>query len=339
MTQLSVVILNYNGIDYLKKFLPSVIKYSTGHEIIVADNCSTDNSVDFLRTHFPEIRIICNSKNEGYSQGYNEALSQVESDYYVLLNSDIEVTENWITPIFNQLEIDRNVAAVQPKILDFNNRLKFEYAGAGGGMIDTLGYPFCRGRLFQSIEEDQGQYDDIHQVFWATGACLFIRANIYHKSGGLDPDFFAHMEEIDICWRINAMGYKVMYNGKSSVYHVGGGTLERTNPKKTYLNFRNGLSLLYKNYRVWEVIFKLPIRIALDIVASIKFMLFDGFKNGLAVLQAHVDFVFELPVNFKKRRVSKRLFKPVKLKVIYTGSLVWDYYIRGVRKYSDLNNQ
>ncbi|MEM7107370.1 MAG: glycosyltransferase family 2 protein [Bacteroidota bacterium] len=336
MSKLSVVILNYNGIDYLKKFLPSVIEHSAPHEVVVADNCSTDNSVDFLKTNFPSVRIVCNTKNQGYSQGYNEALEQVESDYYVLLNSDVEVTENWITPILHQLDKNPQVAAVQPKILDFNNRLKFEYAGAGGGMIDTLGYPFCRGRLFQTLEEDKGQYDDITQIFWASGACLFIRATVYKESGGLDPDFFAHMEEIDMCWRINAMGYKVMYNGLSCVYHVGGGTLERTNPKKTYLNFRNGLSLLYKNYAFSQLVFKLPLRIVLDVIAAMKFMLFDGFQNGIAVFKAHIHFLFDLPVNFKKRQLAKKLFRPVPIVIIYGHSLVWDYYVRGIRKFSEL---
>ncbi|MEM6523336.1 MAG: glycosyltransferase family 2 protein [Bacteroidota bacterium] len=336
MPKLSVVILNYNGIDYLKKFLPSVMEYSSPHEVIVADNCSTDHSVNFLKKNFPSVRIISNTKNQGYSQGYNEALEQVDSDYYVLLNSDVEVTKNWIDPILNQLEENLQIAAVQPKILDFNNKLKFEYAGAGGGMIDTLGYPFCRGRLFQTLEEDQGQYNDIAQIFWASGACLFIRAKVYKESGGLDTDFFAHMEEIDMCWRINAMGYKVMYNGLSCVYHVGGGTLERTNPKKTYLNFRNGLSLLYKNYTLGELLYKLPARIILDVIAAIKFMLFDGFHNGIAVFKAHIHFLLEFPLNFKKRRAAKRLFKPVQISTIYARSLVWDYYIRGIRKFSDL---
>ena len=337
MALLSIVILNYNGLEYLKQFLPGVIAYSNGHEVVVADNCSTDGSLEYLKSEFPNVRTIVISENRGYSEGYNEALRQIDSKYYVLLNSDVEVTQGWTAPILKLLENDNEVAAAQPKILDYNNRNKFEYAGAGGGLIDTLGYPFCRGRLFQSIEEDHGQYDDQYQIFWATGACLFIRSEVYHTLGGFDTDFFAHMEEIDLCWRINSAGLKVMCDGSSMVYHVGGGTLERTNPKKTYLNFRNGLSLLYKNYRMAELWWKLPLRISLDLVAALKFTLFDGHKNGLAVLKAHVDFVKEIPINFKKRRRVNLLRTKRNLKTIYRGSLVWDYFIKGVKTYSSLH--
>ncbi len=337
MALLSIVILNYNGLEYLKRFLPGVISYSNGHDVVVADNCSTDGSLEYLKREFSNVRTIVISKNKGYSEGYNEALRQIDSKYYVLLNSDVEVTQGWTAPILKLLENDNKVAAAQPKILDYKNRNKFEYAGAGGGLIDTLGYPFCRGRLFQSIEEDHGQYDDQYQIFWATGACLFIRSEVYHTLGGFDTDFFAHMEEIDLCWRINSAGLKVMYDGSSRVYHVGGGTLERTNPKKTYLNFRNGLSLLYKNYRMAELWWKLPLRISLDLVAALKFTLFDGYKNGLAVLKAHVDFIKEIPINFKKRRRVNLLRTKKSLGSIYRGSLVWDYFIKGVKTYSSLH--
>lgn len=339
MTLLSIVILNYNGLEYLKRFLPGVVEYSQGHEVVVADNRSTDGSLEFVREKFPEVQTILINANLGYSAGYNEALAQIDSKYYVLLNSDVQVTKNWIPPLLGMLENDDRIAAVQPKILDFSNPGKFEYAGAGGGMIDTLGYPFCRGRLFQSIEADEGQYDDCCQIFWATGACLFIRSEQYHSLGGLDPDFFAHMEEIDLCWRINSSGFKVMYNGQSTVYHVGGGTLERTNPKKTYLNFRNGLSLLYKNYRKKELWWKLPLRIMLDLIAAFKFSLFDGYENGLAVLTAHVHFFRELPVNFQKRKRVRHFRTKNKIAVIYARSLVWDYFIKGIRKYSSLPNR
>ncbi|MTI20667.1 glycosyltransferase family 2 protein [Fulvivirga sp. RKSG066] len=339
--RVAVVILNYNGRHYLEKFLPGVVANSKGHRVIVADNCSTDDSVDFLKSNFPEAELILNTTNKGYSYGYNEALGKLKQekiDYYVLLNSDVEVTPNWIEPVVKMMDEDSSIAAAQPKILDQKRKTHFEYAGAAGGHIDTLGYPFCRGRLFLNLEQDQGQYNDPQQIFWATGACLFIRSSVFHQLDGFDPDFFAHMEEIDLCWRINNAGLKVYYNGESKVYHVGGGTLDKSNPRKTYLNFRNGLSLLYKNYTTSELWLKLPIRILLDIVASIKFMVFDSFKDGLAVIRAHVDFVTELRSNFKKRQATKRQKKMSKLPIIYSGSIVFEHFVKGKQKYSQLKS-
>jgi GT2 family glycosyltransferase len=244
----AVVILNWNGRNFLETFLPSVLEYSARcADVIVADNASTDDSVAFLQEHYPQIRIIEHPKNGGFSKGYNDALKQIDAEYYILLNSDVEVTPNWITPVIEMMDADPSIAACQPKLRSFEDRSQFEYAGAAGGFIDAYGYPFCRGRIFDVLEEDRGQYDDACEVFWATGACLFVRADLYHALGGLDEDFFAHMEEIDFCWRLKNNGHKVMYCPDSTVYHVGGGALPKSSPRKTYLNFRNNLALLVKN--------------------------------------------------------------------------------------------
>lgn len=336
MSTTSIVILNYNGQKFLEQFLPSVVKYSGAYKIIIADNCSTDNSIDYLKTHYPSIQLIYIPENKGYSAGYNYALSKIDSDYYVLLNSDVEVTENWIDPIINSMEKDENIAAVQPKILSYNNKNEFEYAGAAGGYIDKLGYPFCRGRLFNELETDQGQYDDERQVFWATGACLFIRASVFHQLEGFDDDFFAHMEEIDLCWRIINQGYKVMYSPESTVYHVGGGTLQKSNPKKTYLNFRNGLSLLYINYSIIDLVTKLPFRIILDWIAALQFLK-TSTQDFKAVINAHIDFIKLFPKNRHKRRKqkSKKSIKELAT-LMYSNSIVWQFYVRKRKKFSEL---
>ncbi|MDX1627952.1 MAG: glycosyltransferase family 2 protein [Fulvivirga sp.] len=340
MKQAAVVILNYNGKHYLEKFLLGVLEHSGSHRVIVADSCSTDDSVTFLKVKFPQVELIELPENKGYSYGYNQALSQIKDvDFYILLNSDVEVTPSWIDPVIDLMSKDAAIAAAQPKILDYKKKSHFEYAGAAGGFLDTLGYPFCRGRLFLHLEEDRGQYDDVRQVFWATGACLFIRADIYHELNGLDEDFFAHMEEIDLCWRINQAGYKVMYVGQSKVYHVGGGTLDKSHPRKTYLNFRNGLSILYKNYNDRELYLKLPIRIFLDVVAAIKFMLFDSFQHGWAVCKAHVDFLKEFRKNYIKRQVTKKIKQRKKLSTIYSGSIVFEYFIKGKRRFDQLRKK
>ncbi|UII26557.1 glycosyltransferase family 2 protein [Fulvivirga maritima] len=328
MRETAIVILNYNGEHYLRKFLPSVIQYSPGCEIVVADNCSTDESVTYLKENHPEVTVIQLSCNHGYSAGYNEALAQVTAEYYVLLNSDVEVTPNWVTPVIELLKSQDNIVAAQPKILMYDKKTHFEYAGAGGGYIDCLGYPFCRGRLFLDVEEDKGQYDDDINIFWATGACLFIKAKVFHEVGGFDPDFFAHMEEIDLCWRINNAGYEIAYTGKSKVYHVGGGTLHKSNPRKTYLNFRNGLTLIYKNYSRFDLWTKLPIRLALDWIACIKFMLFDSFNDGVAVAKAHFHFIKHLRLNFKKRRAVLKLKTQRSIPTMFRGSVVFEYYIK-----------
>lgn len=336
MSTTSVVILNYNGQKFLEKFLPSVVKYSHGTNIIIADNNSSDNSIDFLSAHYPEIELIQLPENKGYSAGYNYALKRIKSDYYVLLNSDVEVSENWIAPIILMMQNDHKIAAAQPKILSFNNKDTFEHAGAAGGFIDKLGYPFCRGRIFNTLEKDNGQYDDEREIFWATGACLFIRSSIFHELGGFDDDFFAHMEEIDLCWRINNKGYKVMYNPNSTIYHVGGGTLQKSNPKKTYLNFRNGLSMLYKNYAQSDLITKLPLRILLDWLAAFQ-LLTISTNEFRAVFKAHWDFIKMLNANNKKRKALSSRKKTKELTNIHGNSIVWLYFVVKRKIFSDLN--
>ncbi len=334
MKDVSIVILNFNGRDFLEKFLPSVIEHSKGYEIIVADNCSTDNSLTYLEQNFPKIRLIKLSKNGGFSKGYNEALKQVESKYYVLLNSDIEVTKNWIEPVISQLELNPIIVAAQPKIKSYHEKEKFEYAGAGGGFIDALGYPFCRGRIFLDLEKDIGQYNNTKEIFWATGACLFIKSESYWDAGGLDEDFFAHMEEIDLCWKLNNKGFKILYCGDSEVYHVGGGTLPKTNPRKTYLNFRNGLSILIKNVNFSKLLWMLPIRIILDWVAAFKFLLFDSWKDGIAVFKAHFYIIRTLPLQIRKRKNTHR--SKFSKEHIYPGSIVIDHFLKGKKRFGEL---
>lgn len=333
MLKVAVVILNYNGVEYLRNFLPSVTAYSKNSEIIVADNSSTDGSADFVRTNYPSIRIIHIAENGGYSKGYNEALKKVNADYYVLLNSDVEVTAGWLDRPVEIMKNDGSIAAVQPKILSYTLKEYFEYAGAAGGYIDRLGYPFCRGRIFLEIEKDQGQYDDEKSIFWATGACFFIKADMFHEVGGLDEDFFAHMEEIDLCWRLNSLGKKIYYTGKSTVYHVGGGTLPKTNPQKTYLNFRNGLTVLVKNLPGKNLFWILPLRFILDWVAALKFLVFDSWRDSLAVLKAHIDFIISLPSNIKKRRQTLRKNKRLP---VYRGSIVFDHFLFGKKRFDEL---
>ncbi|MCX6188867.1 MAG: glycosyltransferase family 2 protein [Bacteroidetes bacterium] len=333
-SKVAVIILNWNGYALLQQFLPSVVKHSGDAMVYVVDNASTDHSVQLVHEQFPTVRIIQNIRNGGYAGGYNDALKHIEADYFVLLNSDVEVTENWIPPIQKLMDSDPRVAACQPKLLNYYDREKFEYAGASGGHIDRYGYPFCRGRVFDACETDKGQYDDIRSCFWATGACLFVRANTFHQVGQLDEDFFAHMEEIDLCWRMQQFGYKIMVCPQSVVYHVGGGTLSQQNSKKTYLNFRNGLGLLLKNLPIQMLWYKIPLRIFLDQIAACKF-LFDGKTDDFkAIGSAHRDFI----KNFNKWR-KKRYHHQRKnlLPEVYDGSIVWRYFVLKNRKFSNLD--
>jgi len=334
MKKVAVVILNYNGRNFIEKFLPIVIEYSSDvAEVIIADNASTDDSVAFIKSNFPDIRLIINNSNGGFSTGYNLALRQVDAEYYCLLNSDIEVTPHWIEPVIELMDNDATIAACQPKILSYNNKKKFEYAGAGGGFIDKYGYPFCRGRIFQHLEDDRGQYDDIREVFWATGACMFVRADVYHRFGGLDDSFFAHMEEIDFCWRIKNTGYKVMYCPQSKVYHIGGGTLPKSSAKKTYLNFRNNLSLLMKNLPSETVLGTILYRIILDWVAGIKFLVDGSFADLWAVTRAHLSFYRHLPALRKKRKkLSHR-----HVSQIYQKNIVFKHFLEHKKNYTELN--
>ncbi len=336
-SKVAVVILNWNGKSFLEKFLPSVIKYSTSAQIIVADNQSSDDSVSFLKQHFPEVRIIINPSNDGFSTGYNLALKQVEAEYYVLLNSDVEVTEKWIEPIIDLMDSNKQIAACQPKILDYNHKTTFEYAGAAGGFMDKYGYPFCRGRIFNSLEEDKGQYNNSTEVFWATGACMFVRAEAFWKVGGFDDDYFAHMEEIDVCWRMKNIGYQIYVEPKSHVYHVGGGTLNKLSPRKTFLNFRNNLITLTKNASPRFLFFKIIYRMILDGVAAFKFLAEGHGSHFIAVIKAHFSFYAHLPSTLKKRDEMRLMdeFKDATTGV-YTENIVFAHFVKGVKNYSDL---
>jgi GT2 family glycosyltransferase len=329
----AVVILNWNGSKFLEEFLPGVIETCKDiAEVIVADNASSDGSIDLLEQNFPGLRIIRFDKNFGFATGYNLALKQVDAEYYVLLNSDIKVTEDWITPVIGFMEADPRIAACQPKILSFHEPERFEYAGAAGGFIDKYGYPFCRGRLFQSIEEDHGQYDDAREIFWATGACMFVRADVFHEIGGLDDHFFAHMEEIDFCWRLKNSGYKVMFCPGSRIYHIGGGTLPKNNARKTYLNIRNNIIMLYKNLEGKRMLRVFAARIFLDWVAALKFLVDGGFKDMWAVARAHLHILR----NLRKLRKKRERIPHQRVSGIYWGNIVVEHYLKRKKNFSEL---
>jgi GT2 family glycosyltransferase len=328
MTRIAVVILNYNGENLLPKFLPSVINHSAEAQVIIADNGSTDQSVAILRKLFPQVRIVTLEKNFGFCGGYNRALQHVDNEIIVLLNSDIEVTQGWLEPMVDLLDRDASVMAVQPKILAYHSKDTFEHAGAAGGYIDSLGYPFCRGRLFDHVEKDLGQYDDEQDIFWASGACMMIRKKTYDEFGGLDEYFFAHMEEIDLCWKIHRANQRVCYTAKSKVYHVGAGTLGYNNPFKVYLNFRNGLILIYKHFGAGEMMYKLPLRMLLDWMAALLFLMkgqTGGFKS---VFKAHRDFFKDIKIHRAKRKEIHKLYPQYPINGIYSGLIILSYYLR-----------
>lgn len=330
----AVVILNWNGSNFLKKFLPSVLEHNQPDvRVIVADNASHDDSVEMLKRDFPQVEIIQNKSNGGFAKGYNDALALVDCEYYILLNSDIEVTKGWIEPIIRLMDSDPSIAACQPVIRSFHEPENFEYAGAAGGFIDEFGYPFCRGRLFTDLEKDNGQYNDTREVFWATGACLFVRAELFRKYGGFDEDFFAHMEEIDFCWRLKHHGYKIMVCADSKVFHVGGGTLPKKSSFKTYLNMRNNITLLYKNLpsdRLFTVFF---IRLILDGVAAFKFLVDGGIADFWSVVRAHMSFYR----HFGKHKHKRQLIQHKQVSQVYLGNIVFDYFLRGKKKFSQLS--
>jgi GT2 family glycosyltransferase len=322
LKKIAVVILNWNGAKLLEQFLPSVVAYSDEAKIYVADNASTDDSIDIIQAKFPQITILQNKGNFGFANGYNVALQQVEEDYYALVNSDVEVTENWLTPILTIFDNEPNIGIIQPKILDYKNKAYFEYAGAAGGFIDQYGYPYCRGRVFESIEKDNGQYDDETEIFWASGACLFIRKAIYRTLNGFDGDFFAHQEEIDLCWRAFNLGFKAKYTAKSVVYHVGGATLNESNPRKTFLNFRNSLLMLTKNLpggKLFPIIFT---RLCLDGLAGIQFIFKGKWSHCWAIIKAHFEFYHLINRNLKKRHIVN------KDNYYHTKSIVYRYFIK-----------
>lgn len=334
MEKISIVLLNYNGRMHLETYLPSIVKHSGPHKIYLVDNGSTDDSLNFLKENFPQVEIISFEENYGFCGGYNRAIQLIESEYTVLLNTDVEVTANWIDSILKIFESDSAIRAIQPKILSHREKEQFEYAGAAGGFLDIMGYPFCRGRIFETLEKDEGQYNDARDIFWASGSCLFIHRATYLALGGLDEDFFAHMEEIDLCWKIWNAGFRVHYCPQSTVYHLGGGTLDKSKPKKTYLNFRNGLSLILKNEKAAALYWKLPLRLALDWVALIKFSLQSGPQHGLAILHAHLSTLFKLPETLRKRSRINRKNENIPY---YKGFITWQYFVKGKQRFRDLD--
>lgn len=335
--KVALVILNWNGKHWLEKFLPSLIELSPGAEVVVADNNSSDDSVAFLNENFPEVSQVHNTENYGYAGGYNEALKQVEAELFVLVNSDIEVSPNWLEPLVKAFENNPKLGAAQPKIRSQQNKAFFEYAGASGGYIDRWGYPFCRGRMFDHLEKDSGQYNQQQEIFWATGACMAVRAEAFWKAGGLDADFFAHMEEIDLCWRLKHLHYSIQVIPESMVYHVGGGTLDALNPKKTYLNFRNGLFLIYKNLPssiLWPTLLG---RMILDGIAALKFIFEGKFKHFSAVFKAHMHF-YKAIGSLKKKR--KAIASPLNFKTdatVYPKSIVRAFFLAGKKRFSELD--
>jgi GT2 family glycosyltransferase len=340
--KVAVVILNWNGIKHLRQFLPSVLSSVYPNlDIIVGDNASTDGSVEFIKQEYPSIRVIQNDDNYGFTGGYNRVLEHVDADYYILLNSDVEVSPGWIQPVINLMESDPLIAAAAPKIRAYNQRDHFEHAGAAGGFIDSYGYPFCQGRMFYEIEKDNGQYQQSVEVFWATGAALFIKKQRWHEAGGFDARFFAHMEEIDLCWRLKNMGYKIMYCAESEVFHLGGGTLNVENPFKTYLNFRNNLLLLQNNLPFWQAVLIISIRIWMDLLALIRFLSEGKRKDAWAVSRAHQNFVWSL---FKEKRPKVKKSAQCQLsnanckKGMYKGSLVWAFFVKKKMHFTDLDH-
>lgn len=339
-SKVAIVILNWNGAKLLRQFLPSVIGYSKNDftKIVVADNGSTDDSIPILQAEFPQLEILDLKQNHGFAKGYNEALKQLDAEFFVLLNSDVEVTEGWLDEPIRILESDASVAAVQPKIRSFHHRNEFEYAGAAGGFIDRFGYPLCRGRIFNVLETDSGQYDQQTDIFWASGACMFIRAAHFHEAGGFDADFWAHMEEIDLCWRLKNKGYRIAFCPESMVYHVGGGTLAYDNPMKLFLNFRNNLWLLYKNLPANQLFYTITLRMILDAFAAFK-LLAEFNLNGIkSVLKAHYHFYKSLP-RLREKRISGL---SADTKALPDGmlrkSIVFQFYVRKRNRFSEIQS-
>jgi GT2 family glycosyltransferase len=328
----AVVILNWNGRKLLEEFLPSVVLHSKSEaNIYVIDNASTDDSVPFLKNNYPEIKITQNSENKGYAGGYNEGLKHIEADVFVLLNSDVEVTAHWLTPVIKEFQNNEKLAAAQPKILDYTNREYFEYAGAAGGFIDKYGYPYCRGRIFNTIEKDKGQFDGTSEIFWASGACFIVRSAHFREACGFDNDYFAHQEEIDLCWRFFNMDLKVVCVGDSKVYHLGGGTLDNLSPKKTFLNFRNSLFNLQKHVPKSQLFPTIFIRMLLDGVAGINFLITFKLNHFISILKAHFSFYFSL------NKIAKKRSKLLKKSNYYTRkSIVYTYFVNKIKQYNEL---
>jgi GT2 family glycosyltransferase len=338
MNKAAIVILNWNGIDYLRKFLPILVAHTPQNyaSFYVADNGSTDSSIDWLMENMPEIEVISLKTNHGFAEGYNLALQQIEASYFVLLNSDVEVTENWLEPLYKMMEENKDIAACMPKIKSYDDPSRFEYAGAAGGFIDKYGFPFCRGRIFYHIEEDTGQYDQPADIFWASGACLMVRSEIYFRAGGLDPYFFAHMEEIDLCWRIKNLGHRICFNPASTVLHIGGGTLPKKNHKKTYYNFRNNLILLIKNLPRTKYRRTLIKRTLLDIIAAGYFLAKLDFGEFMAVVKAYLSVLGHLKEILHSRKVLKERIRPGYHPEIYEKSVVFKFFVIRLRTYREI---
>lgn len=334
---IAVVILNFNGKKLLERYLPSVLAHSPGAQVYLADNASTDDSLAFVSKQYKSVRCIALGKNHGFAGGYNEALRQVQADYYVLLNSDVEVTAGWLDLPLKVMQADHSIAACQPKILAYQAKDTFEYAGASGGFIDKYGYPFCRGRMFNELEKDTGQYNDTREVFWASGACMFVRAYVFHELGGFDAGYFAHMEEIDLCWRMKNTGRRVFVVPASMVYHLGGGTLNKLSARKTFLNFRNNLLTLTKNYHSNRWIFILLARLVLDGIAGLKFLLEGRPLHMLAVIRAHFSYYSRLPgvLRTRVKLRSQAAFSPSRAQM-YDGNIVGAFYLDKIRRFSGL---
>ena len=333
---IAIVILNWNGVDLLKQFLPSVVEHSGKAKVIVIDNDSSDSSVDFLSQNYPSIKLVQNTSNGGYAKGYNDGLKDISEPILILLNSDVEVSPNWLDPLLIKFNSNPSIAALQPKILDFNSKNKFEYAGACGGFIDYLGYPFSRGRIFDHLEEDTAQYEDEIEIFWASGACLVIKNEVFKKLNGFNELLFAHMEEIDLCWRIHNEGLKIYSVPSSKVYHLGGGTLNKISSKKTFLNFRNSLVLLFLNLPEGEVFRKISIRLFLDGLAGVKFLTEFKVKHTIAIIKAHFSFYAMFPKLIIMKR-SRKIRKMSEVAGVYSKSIVRAHYLGKKKKYSDLD--
>ncbi len=338
MYKIAIVILNWNGREFLDRFLPGVVRHSSspGVKIIVVDNGSSDDSLEFIRNKFKNVEIIELDKNYGFAGGYNKAFEKINSQYYILLNSDVEVSKNWIEPIIKEMDNDPVVAAAMPKIISYHDRSKFEYAGAAGGFIDKWGYPFCRGRILNNIEPDNNQYNDSTEIFWASGACLFVKSKIFHDAGGFDDDFFAHMEEIDLCWRIKNLGYNIFCYPCSQVYHIGGGTLPNETPSKLFLNFRNNLWVLLKNLPAKKLYSVLLIRKILDGLAAMKFYLTLDWRKGNAVFKAHLSYYRHFR-KMKQKRKSANFNNKNLPSSVYRKSILISYFLKKKKTFTELN--
>lgn len=339
-SQVAIVLLNWNGKAWLSRFLPNLIQYSKEYTIVLADNDSTDDSVSYVQSFYPQIEIIKNKTNGGFAKGYNDALKQLQGrfDFYALVNTDIEVTDNWLAPLMEQLQQNEKIGGVQPKIRSFYQRDFFEHAGASGGFVDRTFYPFCRGRIFDNVEKDEGQYDSIREIFWTTGACFVVRAHLFHALEGFDASFFAHMEEIDLCWRAQQLGYTFYVVPSSLVYHVGGGTLAYDNPRKTFLNFRNSLMMIHKNYNgfVFSIIFR---RLILDGIAGLKFLLSGKWKHIAAIIRAHFSYYKHWRDLNEKRSKIKEDRKTDRLAGVYQGSILYTFFVKRINHFSRLNQR